>query len=95
MRVFWSILLMGLAACGFNPHPQNGALPCDNGCPSGYHCAIDGTCRTTDLGADASSPSDGRAERYRRHIRHPTCIRRAQAVQQKRAVSGASSRPTG
>ncbi len=61
MRVFWSILLVGLAACGFNPHPQNGALPCDNGCPSGYHCAKDGTCRTTELGADASSPSDGRA----------------------------------
>ena len=61
MRVFWSILLVGLAACGFNPHPQSGALPCDKGCPSGYHCAKDGTCRTTELGADASSPSDGRA----------------------------------
>jgi hypothetical protein len=61
MRVFWPILLMGLAACGFTPHPQNGALPCDNGCPSGYHCAIDGTCRTTDLGVDGSSPKDGRA----------------------------------
>jgi formylglycine-generating enzyme len=59
MRVFWSILLVGLAACGFNPHPQNGALPCDNGCPSGYYCAQDGTCWTTELGADASSPSDG------------------------------------
>jgi len=44
MRVFWSILLVGLAACGFNPHPQNGALPCDKGCPSGYACGAGNLC---------------------------------------------------
>ena len=59
MRVFWSILLVGLAACGFNPHPQNGALPCDKGCPSGYHCAKDGTCRTTELGSGGVTTSGG------------------------------------
>jgi len=59
MRVFWSVLLLGLAACGFNPHPQNGALPCDSGCPSGYHCATDGTCRMTELGSGGVTASGG------------------------------------
>ena len=59
MRVFWPILLVGLAACGFNPHPQNGALPCDNGCPSGYHCAKDGTCRTTEVGSGGVTSTGG------------------------------------
>ncbi|MGB8296537.1 MAG: SUMF1/EgtB/PvdO family nonheme iron enzyme [Polyangia bacterium] len=59
MRVSWSILLVGVAACGFNPHPQNGALPCDNGCPSGYHCAKDGTCRTTELGSGGVTATGG------------------------------------
>jgi hypothetical protein len=59
MRVFWSILLVELAACGFNPHPQNGALPCDKGCPSGYHCSIDGTCRTTEVGSGGVTASGG------------------------------------
>ncbi len=27
MRVFWPILLVGLAACGFNPHPQKRGAP--------------------------------------------------------------------
>jgi len=37
------LLAVALAAgCGFNPHPQNGKLPCNSGCPSGY------VCRTSD-----------------------------------------------
>jgi hypothetical protein len=56
MRVCWTILLAELAACGFNPQPRGGALPCDNGCPSGYYCAKDGTCWQNGSGPDASSP---------------------------------------
>jgi len=26
------------AACGYNPHPKNGALPCTSHCPDGYVC---------------------------------------------------------
>jgi hypothetical protein len=28
------------AGCGFNPHPKDGKLPCNSGCPSGYVCRI-------------------------------------------------------
>jgi hypothetical protein len=33
-----------LAACGFDPKPNNGVVPCSAGCPSGYACAADNTC---------------------------------------------------
>ena len=30
--------------CGFNPHPKDGRLPCDKGCPSGYACGAGNLC---------------------------------------------------
>jgi streptogramin lyase len=33
-----TLLAVTFAACGFNPHPKDGQLPCDKGCPSGYVC---------------------------------------------------------
>lgn len=44
MRIVWLVSLLQLAACGFNPHPQSGALACEKGCPSGYYCSSEGTC---------------------------------------------------
>lgn len=31
-------LLMLISACGYNPQPGDGLLPCDHGCPTGYVC---------------------------------------------------------
>ena len=60
MRVLGSLLLLELAACGFNPRPENGALPCDNGCPTDYYCATDGTCwRIDDSQGGAAGQSRG------------------------------------
>lgn len=39
-----SILLSAWSACGFDPHPRNGVVPCSEGCPSGYFCGKDNTC---------------------------------------------------
>ena len=46
-----------LPACGYTPHPKNGKLPCDKGCPNGYVCGADSRCWLTstlslDSGAD-------------------------------------------
>jgi hypothetical protein len=31
-------LLILSSACGYNPQPGDGLLPCDHGCPTGYVC---------------------------------------------------------
>jgi len=43
------------AACGYNPHPKNGALPCTSQCPDGYVCRTDNRCWLK------STPDDGGA----------------------------------
>jgi hypothetical protein len=37
-------LLALVSSCGFNPHPKDGKLPCDKGCPSGYACGAGNLC---------------------------------------------------
>ncbi len=43
-----------VTSCGFDPKPKNGALPCDNGCPSGYVCRSDNRCWLVGAGAIGS-----------------------------------------
>jgi hypothetical protein len=50
-------MLTLLSACGYDPHPKDGKLPCTEGCPSGYVCRTDNRCWRTnapvvDSGAD-------------------------------------------
>jgi CheY-like chemotaxis protein len=43
-RVALTFNLAFLLACGFQPQPKGGVVPCPAGCPSGYYCANDDTC---------------------------------------------------
>jgi hypothetical protein len=53
-------LLALVSSCGFNPHPKDGTLPCDKGCPSGYACRIsDNRCWSGIANHDASSSGTG------------------------------------
>jgi formylglycine-generating enzyme required for sulfatase activity len=49
MRILLAVfgMLTLLPACGYAPHPKNGKLPCDNGCPDGYVCRADNRCWLT------------------------------------------------
>jgi hypothetical protein len=29
-------VIAAIAACGYDPHPESGALPCTSHCPNGY-----------------------------------------------------------
>ena len=49
------LFIIGAAACGYNPHPKNGALPCTSQCPDGYVCRTDNRCWLK------STPDDGGA----------------------------------
>ncbi len=62
LAVFGMLTL--LSACGYAPHPKNGKLPCDNGCPDGYVCRADNRCWLTstpavDSGADGVPGTGG------------------------------------
>jgi len=48
-----------LPACSFDPHPQDGVMPCSVGCPSGYVCAADDTCWTPAEMAPSTLPPSG------------------------------------
>jgi hypothetical protein len=52
-------LLALVSSCGFNPHPKDGKLPCDNGCPSGYVCGEGNRCWLNGANPDASSSGGG------------------------------------
>jgi hypothetical protein len=49
-------------ACGYNPHPKNGALPCTSHCPDGYVCGAGNYCwleNTPDNGGTSAGGSGG------------------------------------
>lgn len=71
MRVFSVVLAvagLGLAACGYDPHPKDGKLPCTEGCPSGYECRCDDRCwrRQSAGGACARDAGDAQIADDRR-----------------------------
>ena len=47
------------AACGYNPHPKNGALPCTSHCPDGYVCGAGRLCWLNGTAPDSGGLSDG------------------------------------
>jgi hypothetical protein len=59
VRVVRSVLLLLMAACGFNPKPENGELACDKGCPTGYYCATDNACWRMGDGPERITSSGG------------------------------------